>query len=96
MAWSALRCSLLLDSELPLTAFNNLLASWNSISSSFSLSTLCFPSRWWEGAPSWHNCYCIFSQNYSVSFLISRHSDALWHVELCTGHFTPPSSMLDG
>jgi hypothetical protein len=25
-----------------------------------------------------------------------RHSDAVWRVELCTGHFTPPSSRLDG
>jgi hypothetical protein len=56
--------------------------------------TFCLPSRWREGAPSWHDC-CTFSRNCSVSFLISQHSDALWHVKLCTGHFALPSSLLD-
>jgi hypothetical protein len=31
-----------------------------------------------------------------MSFLISWHSDAVWRVELCTGHFVLPSSLLDG
>jgi hypothetical protein len=43
---------------------------------------------------SWR-CCCIFSQNCSMSFLISRHSDAVWQMELCTGHFVLPSPLLD-
>jgi hypothetical protein len=31
-----------------------------------------------------------------MSFLISQHSDAVCRVELCTGHFALPSSLLDG
>jgi hypothetical protein len=31
-----------------------------------------------------------------MSFLISRHSAAVWHVELCTGHNVLPSLLLDG
>jgi hypothetical protein len=29
----------------------------------------------------------------SMSFLISRHSSALWRLELCTGHHGLPSSL---
>jgi hypothetical protein len=78
-------------------AFSALLASWNSISASFSSceSTFCLHSHWREGAPSWH-CCCIFSHNCSTSFLISRPSDAVWRMDLCTGHFALPSSLLDG
>jgi hypothetical protein len=36
------------------------------------------------------------SRNHSASFLISQHSDAVWRMELCTGHFTLLSSLSDG
>jgi hypothetical protein len=31
-----------------------------------------------------------------MSFLISLHSSALWHLELCTGHHGLPSLLLEG
>jgi hypothetical protein len=47
-------------------------------------STFYLPSRWREGASSSRCCFRC-SRYCSTSFLISRHSSVMWHVELCTG-----------
>jgi hypothetical protein len=61
---------------------------------SSSGSEFCLPSHWREGAPSPRCCFsCLWY--CSTSFLISRHSSALWRMELCTGQHTPLSSLLD-
>jgi hypothetical protein len=45
-------------------------------------------------APTWHSFYC-FLRNSSTIFLISWQSLMLWRVELCTGHWSPLSSLPD-